>query len=170
MAEARSPCEAKSQPARRVTSATAGSASTAATLNDPKWRTISRWTRVQPAVVIAIVDCILDAAAGGKPRGSIAEFSHEECRSALELRTTGPVKKVVKALEKMGWIDREYLTKWDELQPDKEDQTAAERQQRRRAKIRQQNQAEFPPSRVTGFPPCGLDRHRSRHWPSCNGR
>jgi hypothetical protein len=74
---------------------------------------------VQPAVVIAIVDCILDATAGGKPRGSIAEFSHEECRSALELRTTGPVKKVVKALEKMGWIDREYLTKWDEPQPDK---------------------------------------------------
>lgn len=42
--------------------------------------------------------------------------------------------------EQMEWIQGDYLSTWDERQPDKEDPTAAERQQRRRDKLKAQRQ------------------------------
>lgn len=101
----------------------------------PKWRMIALKARVSVSDVVAIALAMLAAANKGRPRGSIAEFSVEECSAALDIELDG-VGRVYAALEEKGWIDQEYLCTWDERQPDKEDPTANERQKRRRAKLR----------------------------------
>jgi hypothetical protein len=85
----------------------------------------------------AVAIALLCKANGARPRGSLAEFSPLECAAALDL----PAEHVIRiyaAFEESGWIDQDYLTTWDDRQPDKEDPTAAERQRRRRAKIKGQ--------------------------------
>jgi hypothetical protein len=46
------------------------------------------------------------------------------------------VARVYAALEEIGWIDQQYLSNWDERQPDKEDPTAKERQRRLRTAVK----------------------------------
>lgn len=105
-----------------------------------KWRAVANRTKVELPRVIAIVTCLEVAANRGRPRGCVAEFSCEDCGAALGIPDV-EVRKVYRCLQKRGWIDREYLTTWDERQPDREDPTAAERQARRRARIRKENSA-----------------------------
>lgn len=112
----------------------------------PKWAVVSRMSGAELCRVLAIVTCLEVTANKGTPRGSIADFSVQECAAGLRIKPAA-VQKVYEALEKLGWIDREYLSTWDERQPDKEDPTAKDRQQRRRQKIREQNQSDFAVSR-----------------------
>lgn len=101
----------------------------------PKWQLIARDTKLSLAEVEAIVLRMLIRANKGKPRGNIEDFSCEEVAANLDLQTC-QVEQVYQALEHREWIDREYLVKWDERQPDKEDPTNAERQARRRSRRR----------------------------------
>lgn len=96
-----------------------------------KWRAISRNTKVPQAEVEAIVLRMLIRANSGKPRGNISGFSCEDAAADIDIELS-EVVKVYQALEMKGWIDREYLVKWDDRQPDKEDPTNAERQERYR--------------------------------------
>lgn len=96
-----------------------------------KWRAISRNTKVPQAEVEAIVLRMLIRANSGKPRGNISGFSCEDAAADIDIDLS-EVVKVYQALENKGWIDREYLVKWDDRQPDKEDPTNAERQERYR--------------------------------------
>lgn len=103
----------------------------------PKWRVIAAQVGLPVHNVIAVAVALLCKANGAKPRGSLAEFSPLECGASLDL-SADCVVRIYAALEQMGWIDQEYLTTWDDRQPDKEDPTANERQRRRRAKIKGQ--------------------------------
>jgi hypothetical protein len=104
----------------------------------PKWRVVARLAGVRITEVHSIAGKLLVAANKGKPRGPIADFSVLECAAALDL-VPDEVTRVCHTLEGMGWSDRDYLTTWDDRQPDKDDPTAAERQQRAREKKREQN-------------------------------
>lgn len=109
----------------------------------PKWRVVARLAEAHVTHVHSIAGKLLESANRGRPRGSIADFSTLECAASLDL---GPeqVKRVYGVLEEMAWIDREYLTTWDERQPDKEDPTNADRQQRYRDRKRGERNAVTP--------------------------
>jgi hypothetical protein len=115
----------------------------------PKWRLIARHADVPLTDVHSVVGKILEAANKGRPRGDISEFSILETAAALDIRAD-EVGRIYAALEDVGWIDRQYVTTWDDRQPDL-DPTNAERQarHRRRKKIIELNQSM---SRVTVTP------------------
>jgi hypothetical protein len=117
-------------------------------VSHPKWLAVSDRTKVELCRVLAIVTCIEVAANKGRPRGSIADFSVLECAAALRIPAP-EVRRVYKALEKCGWIDQEYLSTWDDRQPDKEDPTNAIRQQRHREKRRAERTASAGRNGVT---------------------
>lgn len=108
----------------------------------PKWRLIARHADVPLTEVHSIVGKLLEAANKGSPRGSIAEFSILEAAAALDVRAD-EVGRVYAALEDIGWIDQQYLTTWDDRQPDEKDPTTAERsaRYRQRKKNLEQNQS-----------------------------
>src|SRR5262245_50786960 len=99
----------------------------------PKWRAVAKRSGIHVTTVIAVAAVILESANRGKPRGSVADFSVADCAAGLDL-DMDTVREIWHRLEEMGWIDRDYLVKWDERQPDKEDATAAERMKRYRAR------------------------------------
>jgi hypothetical protein len=105
----------------------------------PKWRRIAKDANADSAIVIATVVKLLETANAGRPRGSVADFSPEEWSLSL-----GVDRKVIDciwhALETIGWIDRDYITKWDTWQPDKEDPTHRDRQARYRERKRAERQ------------------------------
>lgn len=105
-----------------------------------KWAAVSDRTKVELCRVLAIVTCLEVAANKGKPRGSIADFSVLECAATLRIQA-GEVRRVYKALEACGWIAQEYLTTWDDRQPDKEDPTNVMRQRRYQEKKRAERKA-----------------------------
>lgn len=101
----------------------------------PKWRRVAKDADADPAVVIATVVKLLETANAGRPRGSVADFSPEEWSLSLGIDRK-IIDRIWHALEAIGWIDREYVTKWDTWQPDKEDPTHRERQTRYRERKR----------------------------------
>lgn len=109
----------------------------------PKWDVVTMMACVEKSRVLGIVTCLEVAANKGRPRGSVADFSLLECAAALRIAPV-EVERVYKALEHVGWIDREYLTTWDERQPDKEDPTNTLRQQRYREKKRSERNTVTP--------------------------
>jgi hypothetical protein len=100
-----------------------------------KWRLVAAKTGVPIDRVTIIAIDLIDQASTGRPRGSLAEYSIEECAAHFGFEAE-EVARVYACLEEIGWIDQEYLVTWDERQPDQEDQTSAERQQRFRKKKR----------------------------------
>lgn len=100
-----------------------------------KWRMVARAAKVRIAEVEAVAIRLFECANKGKPRGSIAEFSCHECAADLDLDAEAVVA-VYKQFEAIGYVDREYLTTWDDRQPDREDTTNAERQARHRGRKR----------------------------------
>ncbi len=99
-----------------------------------KWRLIAKMTGVGLGNVEAIVMRIFACANKAKPRGSVVDFDVYECAADLDLEPEA-VGRVYGALEERSYIDNDYLTTWDDRQPDKKpDATNAERQQRWRDK------------------------------------
>jgi hypothetical protein len=111
--------------------------------DDPKWRRVASDAGVRPSDVIATVTKLLEVANVGTPRGSVAEFSPAEWTHSLGVERE-VVDKIWSVLEQIGWIDREYVTKWDRWQPDKEDPTHAARQARYRERRRAERGATLP--------------------------
>lgn len=103
----------------------------------PLWRLIAMEAQVSLGDVESIVIRILISANKGKPRGSIADFSCNRAAADLGINPS-EVVRTYQALEQNGWIEKEYLTAWDDRQPDKEDGTNAQRQARYRSKRRQE--------------------------------
>jgi hypothetical protein len=103
----------------------------------PKWKRIAHDARVPVSIVVHVVVKLLEVANHGHPRGSVTNFSVATFAISSGIESE-EVNRVWAALEKIGFIDREYLTKWDEWQPDKEDPTHRERQ----ARYREKKQAE----------------------------
>jgi 5-methylcytosine-specific restriction endonuclease McrA len=64
---------------------------------------------------------------------------------------TSYVARIYAALEEIGWIDQEYLSNWDERQPDKEDPTAKQRQRRLRVRRRAEREAAMATGSTTGM-------------------
>jgi hypothetical protein len=89
---------------------------------DPKWVAVSDHTKIGLSSVIAVVDCLLDAANTGRPRGSVADFSARDCAAGLRL-PIGVVVKVYRCLERFGWIDGKCLANWNEWQPSSDNVT-----------------------------------------------
>ena len=101
----------------------------------PKWRRVAKEADVELSVVIATVMKLLETANTGDPRGSVVSFSPEEWALSLGVGRE-IVDRIWRALEAIGWIDGEHLTKFDVWQPDKEDPTHRERQARYRERKR----------------------------------
>jgi hypothetical protein len=114
----------------------------------PKWRRVARDAETTVANVIATVAKLLETANAGQPRGSVADFSPEEWSLSLGVERE-VIDRIWHALVAVGWIDREYITKWDTWQPDKEDPTHRDRQARYRAKKIAERQRGDAVTRVT---------------------
>ena len=99
-------------------------------------------TGVDKCRVIAVITCLEVSANKGLPRGSIADFSLLECAGGLRIPPE-EVRLIYLALEELGWIDREYLSTWDERQPDKEDTTVKERMVRYRKRKKEVLKQQF---------------------------
>lgn len=106
----------------------------------PKWRVIAIKTALPVHQVLAVATVLLCKANVGQPRGSLADFSPLECGAALDMPAEN-VARIYAAAEELGWIDQDFLVKWDERQPDREDPTNAERQRRYKAKRRAERDA-----------------------------
>jgi hypothetical protein len=106
----------------------------------PKWRRVAKDANADLSIVIVTVVKLLETANAGRPRGSVADFSPEEWSLSLAV-DRNIVDRIWHALEAIRWIDREYVTKWDIWQPDKEDPTHRERQTRYRERKRAERQS-----------------------------
>ena len=84
----------------------------------------------------------------GRPRGSVDEFRFDTTAVALRI-STQEVERTYLALEKIGWIEQQFLTTWDEEQPDNEDPTAKERSRRYRAHRKDRLKQQLADTRVT---------------------
>jgi hypothetical protein len=103
----------------------------------PKWARIAIGSGVKKRRVILIALWILTSGNKGSPRGSLDAFDLLECAALFDIPPQ-EVRRVYKCLEKTGWIEQEYLSTWDERQPDKEDQTTVIRSKRYRARKKEQ--------------------------------
>jgi 5-methylcytosine-specific restriction endonuclease McrA len=97
----------------------------------PKWRAVAQMVGLRVTDVIAIAVKLLECANKGHPRGALDKFSVLETGAAYDIDPQ-KVEHVYKRFEVLGWIEQQYLTTWDERQPDKEDPTSAQRTARRR--------------------------------------
>jgi hypothetical protein len=97
----------------------------------PRWLSVARKAQVPVSVAFSIVLWLLDAASRGKPRGSIADFSLAACAAYLNIED-GEVERVIAALQETGWIAGQQLITWDERQPQREDDGAADRKRAQR--------------------------------------
>ena len=71
-----------------------------------------------------IAVALLRTANRSRPRGWVRDFSVIDCGAALDIEPE-KVGEVYRKLEELSWIDNDYLSTWDERQPDREDPTAA---------------------------------------------
>lgn len=98
-----------------------------------KWRAVSRAAGVPVSIVFHIAACLLDTASRSHPRGSIADFKAFDCAGVVDA-AVDDVERVLVVLRDIHWIEGHMLADWDERQPQREDQGAAERKARERAK------------------------------------
>lgn len=116
-----------------------------------KWRLVAAQSGVPLDRVHSIVIAMFNQAnkrPRSAPRGSLEEFSVEECAIALDVPPED-VARVYTTLQNRGWIDdQDFISKWYLRQPDSEDPTAKDRQRRSRANRKEELES-FSPSRVT---------------------
>jgi|GEM_PF-2848284 len=113
-----------------------------------KWRLIAAMSGVPLVAVHAIVAAMFNQANKSKPRGSLAEFSVEECAIALDVQPEH-VARIYRALEERGWIEQDFIGTWYERQPDSNDPTATLRKRAERARTKGEREG-YSLSRVTG--------------------
>lgn len=101
----------------------------------PKWRLISSRTGVRLGDVEALLIRLFKAANRSGPRGYVDAFPAAEYAVELDVPES-KIEEVIEQLEAIEYIAEDYLTTWDDRQPDKPDGTAAIRQQRRRKRRR----------------------------------
>jgi hypothetical protein len=104
-------------------------------LGHPKFRHVARQCGLSICEVSMIAVALLRTANRSRPRGWVRDFSVIDCGAALDIEPDN-VGEVFRQLEKLGWIENDYLATWDERQPDQENPTAADRQRRRREKLK----------------------------------
>jgi hypothetical protein len=108
-------------------------------LGHPKFRYVARQCGMSICEVSMIAVALLRTANRSRPRGWVRDFSVIDCGAALDIEPE-KVGEVYRKLEELSWIDNDYLSTWDERQPDREDPTAADRQRRRREKLKRERE------------------------------
>lgn len=96
------------------------------TVNDPKWRVISRRANASIPVVLAIWAAMLENASQASPRGKLQGWDHEDVAAALDIDSS-EVKAVYDAMQGKT-LNGDTLTGWENRQPKRErDDSSAER-------------------------------------------
>ncbi|HEY2837803.1 MAG TPA: hypothetical protein VGJ26_01550, partial [Pirellulales bacterium] len=91
-----------------------------------KWRAVARAAQVPVSTAFHIVVCLLDAASRGHPRGSIEDFKPFDCAGIVDV-SHDKVDRVVEVLREIHWIEGNMIAEWDDRQPQREDNGAANR-------------------------------------------
>lgn len=127
------------------------------TVNDPKWRVISRRAKSSIPVVLAVWSAMLENASQASPRGTLQGWSHEDVGAALDLDAS-EVEAVYSAMQGKT-LEGDVLTGWDKRQPKRErEESSAERV--RAFRERQKEQAQEPEE--TPVTPCNAsDNHET---------
>ena len=107
---------------------------------DPKFRVVARRCNVPVASVIAVWAMLLERACCSAPRGQVDGFDCESADAALDLEE-GTACGIVRSLEDKGLINDGEISKWQERQTVKNDETATDRKRRQREKERQEKDA-----------------------------
>ena len=107
----------------------------------PVWRVVARQTGLPVVTVLAFVNRLEElgnaAANFGEVRGALSRFSASEFAEALGL-SAEDCARLYAALERpeIGWIAYDHIADFYDRNPDREDETAAERQRRKRLRDR----------------------------------
>ncbi|MBE6441291.1 MAG: hypothetical protein E7022_03025 [Desulfovibrio desulfuricans] len=105
------------------------------TATDPKFHVVARKSGQPVAFVVAVWAMLLERASAAKERGHIEGFDCESADVMLGM-PDGAACAIVEAMQAKGLIDDECVCKWNERQPKREDESAAERKRESRARKR----------------------------------
>ena len=98
---------------------------------DNKWLLIGRKAGVAPGIVSAVAWALMDYASQNDQRGSIEGFD-VETYSAFSGFDEVHIEAIITALTDKGMISDNRLVAWEKRQPNREDDTAAERKRKQR--------------------------------------
>lgn len=103
--------------------------------DDPLWRVVADMTGLPLFQVQAFVGRLESLANKSTPRGFVGDFRPAEFGAATGMPTEHAAR-IYAALEHsdIGWVDQEHVATFYPRNPDKVDETAAERDQRRKAR------------------------------------
>jgi hypothetical protein len=101
----------------------------------PKWRVVASRANVRLVEVLAVKNYLDDRAGIERKRGSVGAFDIHECAVGLDLPPE-TVASIVRVLVDLDWLTRNHVIQdWLVRQPpEKEDETAAQRQRNKRAR------------------------------------
>lgn len=118
----------------------------------PKFRVAAKACSASVCEASMVALALLRAANRSRPRGWVRDFNTLETAALLDIEPE-TVAAIYQQFEELGWISNDYVSTWDERQPDREDPTAADRQQRRRDRLKQQRTALLGESAPPGKAP-----------------
>ena len=110
------------------------------TASDAKFRLIARKAGQPVAYVVAVWAMILERASEAGERGRISGFDCEAADAMLDM-PEGAACAIVEAMQAKGMIDAERVSKWNERQPRREDDSA-ERVREYRARKKAESDAQ----------------------------
>jgi hypothetical protein len=107
----------------------------------PKWGLVATEAGSSRAVVIATAAKLLTVAnKAPRGRGSIEDFSAAEWSVTLGI-PRDETERIVAVMERIGWIEQQYLITWDEHQPSTEDPTRYQRVKDHRERKRREHES-----------------------------
>jgi hypothetical protein len=97
----------------------------------PLWRLVAAELSMPLYQVLAFVNRLEEAANAAEPRGFVGDFLAAEFGAALGM-SAADAERIYLSLERpeIGWIDRDHIVSFYARNPDREDNTNAQRQQR----------------------------------------
>jgi len=112
------------------------------TMNDPKWRVISRRAKSSIPVVLSVWAAMLENASQAMPRGVLQGWNHDDVAAALDLEPED-VQAVYDSMQGKT-LDGDILTGWGKRQPkrEREDGTAADRKRAQREREKETGEPE----------------------------
>ena len=118
-------------------------------VSDPKFQLIAKRSGQPAAFVLAVWAMLLERASGADKRGDVDGFDCESADVALGM-PDGAAQAIFDAMQAKGMIISGRIAKWEERQPKKEDDGAAERKRAQR----EREKASAPVNKECDVTPC----------------
>lgn len=109
-------------------------------VTDPKFQLVAKKAGVRLGDVIAVWAFVLEKASADTDRGTIGQIDFETLDFLLGAEE-GAAVRILDAMTARGLIEGSRIARWNERQPKREDETAAERKRRQREREHEEKMA-----------------------------